>query len=166
MAPAKLRAAEVIVPPPLSRVLESYLANFDSLLGAPLILALHAAHGSSAITAVAAGSSIRSSSPCRSRERRASSAPTLRMSARSSWLSGPRGGRRFVRRLAVWAVSSSASGSGVGWSVVGAALPSTTRRVSITSCPLLSNMCGAVSIGIPQSSEQCHVVIKFLPLAD
>lgn len=83
--------------------------------------------------AIAAGSSTRMGSPCRSRERRASSAPALRMAARSSWLSGPRGGRRVGRLLGVWAVTSSVSGLGTDWSVVGHHLPGATRRVSITS---------------------------------
>ena len=53
-----------------------------------------AVRSSAARTAIAAGSSMRSGSPCRSRERRASCAPALRISARSSGLSGWRGGRR------------------------------------------------------------------------
>ena len=46
-----------------------------------------------ASTATAAGSSIRSGSPCRVRERRASSAPAWRMAARSAALIAPVAGR-------------------------------------------------------------------------
>jgi hypothetical protein len=87
--------------------------------------ARRAARSSAARTAIAAGSSTRSGSPCRSRERRASSAPVLRIAARSSGLSGPRGGRRTSRLLALLHLTS-ASGSGMAGvvSVRGHHLPS------------------------------------------
>lgn len=145
--------------------IEIHVAGSVSWLLLSWLRVLRVVLSSVARTAIAAGSSIRSGSPCRSRERRASSAPALRMAAFSSWLNGPRGGRRTGRRLAVRAVTSSGSGLvGVG-SVVGYHLPGTTRRVAITSCPLLANTCGAVSIGTPDSTKQYHRVIKSLRFA-
>jgi hypothetical protein len=123
-----------------------YTPGLVSLLMLSWLRVPHPVRSSAASAAIAAGSSIRSGSPCRSRERRPSSAPALRMTARSSWLSGPRGGRRVSRRFG-WAVTSSRSGLGVLWSVVGHHLPGTTSRVAITSSLLLSNACGEVRIG-------------------
>jgi hypothetical protein len=71
---------------------------------------------------------MRSGSPCLSRERRASSAPALRISARSSGLSGPRGSRRTSRLLALSALTSFRSGLVGVLSVVGHHLPQATRR--------------------------------------
>ncbi len=113
----------------------TYTVGFVSWLVLSGFRVLRAVRSSVTRTTIAVGSSIRSGSPCRSRERRASSAPALRMAARSSWLSGPRGGRRVARRL-VWAVTSSDSGWIAVGSVVGHHLPGTTRRVAITSAAL------------------------------
>jgi hypothetical protein len=66
-----------------------------------------------------AGSSIRAGSPCCSRERRASSAPALRMRVRSSVLSGAHGGRRVSRRRTPVAFTSSVPGLDTSRSVVG-----------------------------------------------
>ena len=78
--------------------------------------------------AIAAGSSIRSGSPCLSRERRASCAPALRISARSSGLSGRRGGRRTSRFLPLLDLTSSGSWLAGVFSVVGHHLPETTYQ--------------------------------------
>ena len=62
---------------------------------------LRAVRSRSARTAITAASSIRSGSPCRTRERRASSAPALRIAARSSALSGARDERRAFLPVAL-----------------------------------------------------------------
>jgi hypothetical protein len=127
--------------------------------------ALRGLRSSSARTAMAAGSSIRAGSPCCSRERRASSAPALRIRTRSSVLSGARGGRRVSRRRTPGAFTSSVPGLDSARSVVGYHLPGTTRRVVIASCLLLSNAYGAVSIGTRAGANQYHDVIKKLQIA-
>jgi hypothetical protein len=96
-------------------------------------------------TAMVAGSSICVGSPCCSRERRASSAPALRIRVRSSVLSGAHGGRRVSRRRTLGALTSSVPGLDTSRSVVGYHLPGTTRRVVITSCLLLSNSYGQLA---------------------
>jgi hypothetical protein len=113
-----------------------------------------AVRSSAARTAIAAGSSTRSGSPCLSRDRRASSAPARRIAARSSGLSGPRGGRRTSRLLADGA-----------WSVVGHHLPETTRRRTITSLPAARKSDRAARVSArrsPRSPGQYHRVIKSL----
>jgi hypothetical protein len=55
-----------------------------------------------ASTATAAGSSIRSGNPCRTRERRASSAPTCRTAARSSALITAGGRWSSLAGVVVW----------------------------------------------------------------
>jgi hypothetical protein len=77
----------------------AYAVGFLPSLALSLFRVLCDVHSSAARTAIAAGSSIRSGSPCRSRERRAPCAPALRIAIRSSVLSGARGGRRTSRRL-------------------------------------------------------------------
>jgi hypothetical protein len=127
------------------------------------LLVLRAVRSSAARTAIAAGSSTRSGNPCLSRERRASSAPVLRIAARSSGLSGPRGGRRTSRLLALLHLTSS-SGSGLigDLSVRGHHLPETTRRNGIASLPLLANPAGVARISARRRPDQYHGVIKSL----
>ncbi len=97
-------------PPPLFAVHRAYAAGWLSSLVLSWVRVLRAVRSSAARTATAAGSSIRSGSPCRSRERRASCAPALRISARSSGVSGRRGGRRVSRLLALLSLTFFRSG--------------------------------------------------------
>jgi hypothetical protein len=80
-------------------LLAAYTAGFRPSLALSSSRVLRVVRSSAARSAIAAGSSIRSGSPCRSRERRAPCAPALRIAIRSSVLSGARGGRRTSRRL-------------------------------------------------------------------
>src|ERR1700733_11419743 len=92
------RAAEA---PSLRRSLlaRGYTAGFLPSLPLSLSRVLRGVRSSAARSAIAAGSSIRSGSPCRSRERRAPFAPALRIAILSSVHRGPRGARRTSRRL-------------------------------------------------------------------
>jgi hypothetical protein len=127
------------------------------------LLVLRAVRSSAARTAIAAGSSTRSGSPCLSRERRASSAPAFRIAARSSGLSGPRGGRRTSRLLALLHLTSSSGSRLVRvMSVRGHHLPETTRRNGIASLPLLSKTTGVVTVRARRRPGQYHDVIKSL----
>ena len=83
-----------VIPPPLFAVPGAYAAGWLPSLVLSWLRVLRAVRSSAARTAIAARSSMRSGSPCLSRERRASCAPALRISARSSGLNGRRGGRR------------------------------------------------------------------------
>ena len=84
----KRKSGGVMIAPPLSVLCGAHAAGFVSSLLLSGLRVLRAVRSSAARTAIAAGSSTRSGSPCRSRERRASSAPALRIAARSSGLSG------------------------------------------------------------------------------
>jgi hypothetical protein len=123
---------------------------------------LRVVRSSAARTAIAAGSSTRSGSPCLSRERRASSAPILRIAARSSGLSGPRGGRRTSRLRALLDLTSSGFTLVGILSVRGHHLPETTRRNGIASLPLLLITAGVVRISARRRPGQYHGVIKSL----
>lgn len=151
------------VPPPLFALPGGAQAACSSSPVLSWLLVLRAVRSRAARTAIAAGSSTRSGSPCLSRERRASSAPVLRIAARSSGLSGPRGGRRTSRLLALPHLTSS-SGSGMAGvvSVRGHHLPETTRRNGIASLPLLANPVGAARISARHCPDQYHGVIKSL----
>lgn len=150
-------------PPPLFAFHIAHAAGWVSSPVLSWLLVLRAVRSSAARTAIAAGSSTRSGSPCLSRERRASSAPALRIAARSSGLSGPRGGRRTSRLLALLHLTSS-SGSGLirVLSVRGHHLPETTRRNGIASLPLLANPTGVARISARRRPDQYHGVIKSL----
>jgi hypothetical protein len=152
------------VPPPLFALRGgAHTACSSSSPVLSWLLVLREVRSSAARTAIAAGSSTRSGSPCRSRERRASSAPAFRIAARSSGLSGPRGGRRTSRLLALLHLTSS-SGSGLAGvlSVRGHHLPETTRRNGIASLPLLANPAGVARIWARPCPDQYHGVIKSL----
>jgi hypothetical protein len=136
------RAAEGKYPPPLFAVRGAHAAGWLSSLMLSWVRVLRAVRSSAARTAIAAGSSIRSGSPCRSRERRASSAPALRISVRSSGVSGRRGGRRVSCLLALLSLTFFRAGLVGVLSVRGHHLPQTTRRSAITSVPLLANLLG------------------------
>ena len=154
-----------IVPPPLFAVRGAYAAGWLSSLVLSWVRVLRAVRSSAARTAIAAGSSMRSGRPCRSRERRASSAPALRISARSSGLSDWRGGRR-TGCLPAWPALTFFRPGLVGiLSVVGHHLPETTRRSDITSVPLLANPAGPATIRTGRSPGQYHGVIKSLRFA-
>jgi hypothetical protein len=116
------------VPPPLIALRGAHAAGWLSWLVLSWLRALCAVRSSAARIAIAVGSSIRSGRPFRSRERRASCAPALRISARSSGLSGRDGGLRTSRLLALGALTSFRSGLVGVLSVVGHHLPETTRR--------------------------------------
>jgi hypothetical protein len=119
-------------------VRSAYAAGWLSSLVLSWLRVLRAVRSSAARIAIAAGSSMRSGSPCRSRERRASCAPALRIRARSSGLSGRDGGRRTSRLPGLAALTSFRSGLVGFLSVVGHHLPETPRRSAITSIPLLA----------------------------
>ena len=124
-------------PPPLFALRDSAHAAgwLSSLVLSWVRVVLRAVRSSAARIAIAAGSSMRSGSPCLSRERRASSAPALRISARSSGVRGRRGGRRVSRLLSLTFFRACLVGV---LSVVGHHFPETTRRNAITSVPLLA----------------------------
>ena len=148
------------VPPPLFALPGgAHAAGWLSSLVLSWLRVLRAVRSSAARTAIAAGSSTRSGSPCLSRERRASSAPALRIAARSSRLSGPCGGRR-TSRLLLRALTSSRADWDWVWSVRGHHLPETTRRNGIASLPLLAKTTGVVRISAGRSPGQYHGVIK------
>jgi hypothetical protein len=121
------RAAEGFLPP-LFAVRGAYAAGWLSSRVRSLVGVLRAVRSSAARTAIAAGSSMRSGRPCLSRERRASCAPALRISARSSGLSGWRGGRRTGCLPVRLALAFFRPGLAGVLSVVGHHLPETTRR--------------------------------------
>ena len=133
-------------PPPLFAVRGAHAAGWWSSLALSWVRVLRAVRSSAARIAIAAGSSMRSGSPCLSRERRASSAPALRISARSSGVSGRRGGRRVSCLPTLLSLTFFRSGLAVVLSVVGHHLPETTRRSDITSVPLLANPAGDATI--------------------
>ena len=160
---AKEERRRNVHPPPLFALHIAHAAGWVSSPVLSWLLVLRAVRSSAARTAIAAGSSTRSGSPCLSRERRASSAPVLRIAARSSGLSGPRGGRRTSRLLALLHLtSSSGSGMALVLSVRGHHLPETTRRNGIASLPLLSKTTGVARISACHGPDQYHGVIKSL----
>ena len=129
-------------PPPLFALRGAYAACSVSSLGLSWLRVLPVVRSSAARTAIAAGSSMRSGRPCLSRERRASSAPALRISARSSGLSGRRGGRRTSSLLALRALTSSVpawSGSCQSWDIT-----SPKRLAGVTSPPF---RCSQIRLG-------------------
>lgn len=152
------------VPPPLVALPGgAHAAGWWSSLVLSWVWVLRAVRSSAARTAIAAGSSTRSGSPCLSRERRASSAPALRIAARASGLSGPRGDRR-TSRLLLRALTSSRADWDWLWSVRGHHLPGTTRRSDITSVPLLAIPAGAATIRTAEAGaiSRCNQILTKL----
>jgi hypothetical protein len=128
ISPGTLKSGGRLFVPPLFSMRSAYAAGWLSSLVLSVLRVLRAVRSSAARTAIAAGSSMRSGNPCLSRERRASSAPALQISARSSGLSGRRGGRRTGCLPARLALAFFRPGLAWIMSVVGHHLPETTRR--------------------------------------
>ena len=151
--PERGRAAEE-VPPPLFAVRTAHAAGWLSSLVLPWVRVLRAVRSSASRTAIAAGSSTRSGRPCLSRERRASSAPAMRISVRSSGLSGRRGGRRVsclpARRHSPSSVPAW-SGSCQSWGIT-----SPKRLAGVTSPPF---RCGQIRLGTQRYATGSRWVI-------